>query len=298
MILRDIGGHSRDVLQALEAEFGHENFYTWNSYNHGEDWALKSYALAIKERKNIICAETPLIGRSLFNNHDSESYYRIGINIVSSQQFTNFNLPKNVSSDRLHSILENTKTNLKNWRSDGEHIIYAMQVPGDSSLRGLDIFAAAQYDLIQIRQISNRPIIITLHPDLKKGWAQENFKRNNQNFEKFTNVVDLVDAKLQLGGSEEALEGCWCTICYSSGFGFDSLAAGVPVITLSNNSFVAPLCSNSIYEIETPFIPNDCQKYSWLSRVAYCQWRLSEIKSGLFKKHIYSVYEEMFTNQA
>lgn len=184
------------------------------------------------------------------------------------------------------SILKSTNTTLKNWRTDGEHILYAMQVPTDSSLTGLDIFAAAAYDLIQIRQTTNRPIIISMHPDLQKDWGERNFLQNNQYFKKFQSVVSLVGANLQIGNSKESLENCWCTVCYTSGFGFDSIAEGVPVITLSERSFVAPISEKNLYNIESPFIPTDDQKYAWLSRVAYCQWTIEEIKNGLITSRL------------
>lgn len=289
MILRTIGGNSEVVLQELENQFGTEHLYTWSGYNHYQDWAILAYSKAISEGKKIICAETPLIGRVLFDKDDIKTYFRIGINSVSTQQFSNFNIPTKTSTDRLYSILDATKTTLKSWRKNGEHILYAMQVPADSSLSGLDVFAAAQYDLVQIRQTTNRPIIITLHPDLQKAWGMDNFKKNNQHFERFKAVASVVGAKVQIGGSKAALENCWCTICYTSGFGFDSLAEGVPVITLSQRNFIAPICGSNLYDIENPYIPCEVDKMAWLSRIAYCQWTIEEIKNGLTKDHFLSL---------
>jgi hypothetical protein len=289
MILRTIGGNSEVVLQELKQQFGAEHLYTWSGYNHYQDWAILAYSRAIASGKKIICAETPLIGRDLFDQNDIKTYFRIGINSVSTQQFKNFNIPAKTSVDRLCSILDATKTTIKSWRKNGEHILYAMQVPADSSLSGLDIFAAAQYDLVQIRQITNRPIIITLHPDLQKEWGMDNFKKNNQNFEKFKVVASVVGAKLQIGGSKDALENCWCTVCYTSGFGFDSMAEGVPVITLSQRNFIAPISGNNLYEIDDPHIPSEGEMMDWLSRIAYCQWTIDEIRSGLTKNHLESL---------
>lgn len=286
MILRSIGGHSDIVLRELESQFGREHLYTWSGYNHYQDWAIAAYARAIIEKRKVICAETPLIGRDLFDSNNILSYFRVGVDAVSTQQYRNYNLPATIGPDRLESILRNTGTQLKPWRGDGEHILYAMQVPADSSLTGLDIFAAAQYDLIQIRQITTRPIKISLHPDLHKAWGMDNFNQNNQHFKRFKTVAALVGAQLQIGGSKKALENCWCTVCYTSGFGFDSIAEGVPVITLSERSFVAPICSHNLYDIEAPYMPSECQKIEWLSRVAYCQWSIEEIKEGRARDHL------------
>ena len=285
MILRDIGGQTSIVLKELQSQLGSDNFYIWNSFNHSEEWAFASYARAVAEKKNLVCAETPLIGRAMFNEGDEESYYRVGINFVSGLHSRSFNLPDSASTDRLHEILQKTGTPLKDWRKDGDHIVYAMQVPADSSLRGLDIFAAAQYDLFQIRQISTRPIVVTLHPDLNKLWGKVRFSKNKQNFENFKKVASAVGAVIQIGGSHDALHGSWCSVCYTSGFAFDSISYGVPVITLSKHNFMSPISSRDLFDIDNPRVADEGEKLSWLSRVAYCQWNLSEIQGGAVRAH-------------
>ena len=289
MILRSIGGDSEKLLFELEKQFGGDLIYVWGGYNHYQDWALDAYFRAISEKKTIICAETPLIGRDLFDKNNKDTYYRVAIGTVSVQHFKNFNLPNIAKEDRLFAILENTSTTLKNWRKDGEHILYAMQVPADSSLRGLDVFAAAQYDLIKIREISERPIIISLHPDLQKDWGMNNFKENSKHFDRFLKVAEFVGANIQIGGSKKALENCWCVVCHTSGFSFDSITEGVPVITLSEGNFMAPICSHNIHDIESPYIPNNEEKMAWLSRVAYCQWTIEEVSNGLVKQHFFNL---------
>ena len=289
MILRSIGGNADKVLEELESQLGDNHIYVWGGYNHYQDWAIDVFSKAILEKKIVCCAETPLIGRSLFDANDINSYYRIALDTVSTQQNRNFNLPIAAEPDRLYSILDNTSTSLEPWRKDGEHILYAMQVPADSSLRGLDIFAAAQYDLFQIRQITSRPIRVSLHPDLRKDWGMSNFKENNRHFDRFMKVAEMVGAQVQIGETRKALEGCWCVVCYTSGFGFESLAAGIPVITLNAGNFVAPLCSQTLYDINNPYTAKENEKIYWLSRVAYCQWNMNEIKSGKVRQHFSSL---------
>lgn len=286
MIIRSIGGLSDIALKALEKSFGQNFLYAWGGFNHHQEWAYTCYAKAIKERKKIICVETPLIGRDMYNEGRLDSYLRIGVNSVSSQNYLNFNLPKYANSNRLDSVLLKVGKKLKPWRTAGDHILYAMQIPADSSLRGLDIFAAAQYDLIEIRQITDRPIIITLHPDLNKTWGINNLINNSQYFNAFKKVVSLVGGSLQIGGSKDALRNCWCTVCHTSGFGFESITEGIPVITLSRTNFIAPICSQSLYDIEDPYIPTNEIKTSWLNILSYCQWNIEEIESGEVLEHL------------
>jgi hypothetical protein len=59
--------------------------------------------------------------------------------------------------------------------------------------------------------------------------------------------------------------------------------AGVPVITLSNGSFVRGITSHSLNDIESPWTGDIWPE---LSRLAYCQWTLDEIKNGKTYEHL------------
>lgn len=141
MIKRSIGGfNSKKVLQELEKSFGKGYWYAWNSFKNSEKWAHNVFLSAIKENKTVVCAETPIIGREMFNSTHPNSYFRVGINNVSSFDPVSYNI-KDMMYDnkRLEKILKNTNTNIKPWRKNGEHILYALQLPADASLVGLDV---------------------------------------------------------------------------------------------------------------------------------------------------------------
>ena len=283
MILRSIGKNTDVVLKALSDQFGDKYLYCWNNFKHDTDWALHAYHTSLVQNKDIMCAETPLIGRQLFNEGSDQSYYRVGINVVSTFLHNNYFIPNTASPDRFYQILENSQTKLKPWRSSGDHIIYAMQVPGDTSLSGLDVFAAAQYDLIMLRKLSNRPIIVALHPDIKQGWGLQQFEENKKSFNDFKKVVDITNCKISTVNTNDLFNDAWCTVCHTSGISFDSIVNGVPTITLNERSFMRPITSTSYYDIDNPLITD---RIPWLSRIAYCQWNLSEINTGVFKAHI------------
>lgn len=285
MILRSIGMQSDAILQAMQNQFGDEYFYSWNSFRI-DAWAEQAYKKSIETNKPIMCAETPLIGRKLFNENSPDTYYRIGINIVSSWLEKNFFVPRKVTPDRLEAMLEQTHTKLLPWRKSGDHIIYAMQVPADSSLLGLDIFAAAQYDLTFLRQITDRPIYITMHPDLQKTWAQHYFEKNKQHFDGFARILENTKSHIVKNSTESLFNNAWCTVCHTSGVGFDSIAAGIPVVALSNRSFVTDLAGNSYYDVLEPPTP---ERIPVLSKLAYCQWTLQEVERGIFKEHVNNI---------
>jgi len=289
MILRKIGGHSDKVLEALEVEFGDDYLYAFNSFMPNEEWALDVYRTSRRLKKDVMAIETPLIGRTDFKNNVSigdEPYYRIGLNYVSAFFYHNYFIPETTDESRITEIFKKTNTVLKPWRSDGEHIIYAMQIPEDTSLLGLDVFAAAQYDLTMLRRLTNRPIYVTLHPGMRK---RPKVIKNNQRFvESFEEIVGLSDCVISDTPTHDLFKDAWCTVCYTSGTSYESIINGIPAITLSERSFMRPITSTSWYDIENPMMTD---RMPWLSKIAYCQWTLSEVKSGKFKNHVDSFLE-------
>jgi hypothetical protein len=285
MILRKIGGESDIVLEELEKNFKDKYVYSFNSFMSGEDWAIELYRKSLELEKDIMSVETPLIGRNEFKYSSErgtpELYYRIGLNYVSSFFNHNYFIPEEASPDRLNDIFRKTSTVMKPWRKDGGHIIYAMQIPEDTSLLGLDVFSAAQYDLTMLRKITNRPIFVSLHPGCSR--RPKVMERNKRYLDSFYKIVEITGSKIVDVSTDSLYDGAWCTVCYTSGTGYDSIMAGIPVITLSERSFVRPITSSTWYDVVSPKMPD---RLPWLSRIAYCQWTLAEVKNGTFKKHV------------
>ena len=279
------------IVEALSTSFGSEYYCIWNNYNHypfstQQSGYFFAYKKVLSSKKSLLCAETPLIGRHLFDKDDPNCYYRVAFEFVSTFDTKNFRLEGfEPDESRLVSMLSSLEITCSPWRKSGSHILYAMQVPADTSLRGLDVFAAAQYDLLQIRLVSDRPIFITLHPKIfEEAWARDKFEKNKENLLGFLEVAKLVGANLDHGQSSKSLlKDCWCVVCHSSGFGIESILAGVPVITLSNGSFVRGITSHSLNDIESPWTGDIWPE---LSRLAYCQWTLDEIKNGKTYEHL------------
>lgn len=289
-IERKIGiAGAKDALVLLENSFGKDKyFYTWNSYIHVADWAIGVYKKSIDSNKKIICAETPYIGREFFseakNKQKNEIFVRVGWNDVSTYHPKHFNIYKQFSPERIEKILKNQNKKMSpEWRKNGDHILIATQVPNDSSLWGIDQWATLQYELIKLRQHTDRKILITLHPEIQKGWAKSRFNNSKSNFEKFKQVVGMVGAEISNKPSKELLKNCWCVICFTSGFTFDAIVRGIPTITLHNRSFAAPISSKFVEEIENPRLEDRIQ---WLSNIAYCEWSLEEIKQNKCKEHL------------
>jgi hypothetical protein len=279
------------AVEELNRSFDNNYICCWNSFVHIQEWAYEAYRQSFTEKKKIICTETPYMSREYFNapdnRSDEELYVRVGWGDVSTYHPKHFNIKRQHNPQRFEGILKKQDRHLSSdWRKTGEHILFPLQVPCDSSLRGLDIWAAAQYDLIKLRQNTDRDIILTMHPDTQnREYAKKRFSDSNQHFEKFKEVVAMVGAEISNVDTHQLLENCWCVVTYSSGVSFDAILRGIPVITMSNRSFAAPICSHYIEEIETPKMVD---RISWFSNVAYCEWNIEEIKRGVCREHLLS----------
>lgn len=280
---------AKAAVTELNRTFGNEYLVCWNSFIHIEDWSYGVYDKMFKNNQTLICAETPYIGREYFDKQaqhtDATVNVRVGFGDVSTYHPKHFNIKKDYPSDRAELLLSRNNINIDDWRTDGDHILIATQVPNDSSLRGIDIWASLQYDLIKLRQYTNRPIFITLHPETKKGWGKKRFDSAMQNYSNFERVAAMIGAKILEQDSKSLLQNCWAVVCYSSGFSFDALIRGIPVITLSNRNFAAPICSHFVEEIENPVMRD---RMKWLSNIAYCEWSVEEIRNGLCREHLLS----------
>lgn len=79
----------------------------------------------------------------------------------------------------------------------------------------------------------------------------------------------------QLG---EDLVGCHAVVVWSSTAGVKALLAGIPVFRCGPNFIAEHAARHGITEIETPFVGDRAQA---LERMAWGQWSVEEIESGL-----------------
>lgn len=156
------------------------------------------------------------------------------------------------------------------WRTQGEHVLVVGQVPGDTSLRGIDIHQWVEATVRAVMSHSGRPIVVRPHPmtsdaDLAPYRRLARLGRNVR--------VELPP----VGSIAESLRDAWVTVCHASGAATDSLLAGVPAITTSPGNMAWPVTGHDLSQIEAPPMPPRGQ---WLYDLCYGQWTADEIASG------------------
>lgn len=227
----------------------------------------------VESGKPFIVIETPLLGRGPVTDILQDQWYRIGLNgfLADTGNFNNKNRP----SDRWEMIQKELNIEVKPWRTNGEYIVVALQLPGDASLRGRNISEWAYETIAKIRELSSRRIILRT-PQLDRDFDMDYIKR----------AIDLGNVEIQRGTKENlnpTIDGALFTVSYSSGFGIESVLRGIPAVVCDSGSFAVPM-STPLEEVFTH--PRTPDRQQWLNDLSYAQWSLKEIGNGTAWKHL------------
>lgn len=225
----------------------------------------------VKNAKNFIVFETPLIGRGKVEDIMQDDWYRVGLNgfLANTGKFNNHNKP----SDRWEKIQKELGVSLKPWKRSGDYIVLALQIPGDASLQGTDISFWARRRLLSIRCQTEMPIILRT-PQLKRPYDLKSITKG------------VRDVTVQEGTKENlvpTLDDAYCTVTYTSGMGVDSVMNGTPTIAYNPGNFAYDISTRFIDSINSIAYPD---REQWINNLSYCQWNISEIQEGLPWEHL------------
>lgn len=233
-----------------------------------------------------ICNETPLVGRSTNSKH--HSWNRVGVNGFLNGEgifFKEGNLIEN-RWDNLKKIFNLQK---KPWRKNGDHIVLALQLPGDSSMKTQDLSDWAIDTVDDIRRYSNRKIVVRLHPLLSDEGFMESLPFIKKVIFNHWNNVELGKSNTPF---IEDLKNAHCIVAYSSGLSIDSVINGIPVIAIDRSNFAFEISSHLIKDIENPMMADDNIVVDWLNKLSNSQWSRDEITNGLAWSQVLPIIEE------
>ena len=261
-------------------------FGSWKPDRKNPHHEVRS-AIANKD-KPFICIETQLLGRVMFQESE---YHRVGINGFMNEAAV-FGLEKEYPDDRFKKL--NLEYN--GWKQNrGDKVVVALQLPGDASLRGMDINDWAIWTLERVRKESDRPIEVRLHP----GVSQKGIDTHLQlmQWQAFNNLPDVKFAQGRELPWEEHILDAHCVIAFTSGLSIDAVRNGIPVIACDPGNFAWPISSKNAHQVEHPFMASEENVQSWLNTLAYCQWSKSEMESGEAWAHLKPAVEKIIKEQ-
>lgn len=223
----------------------------------------------LSHKKPFLIFEGQLWGKNIENIKNQ--YQRCGLFSQTPDlgEFNNKNSPPN----RWNMFLARSKNTLiKDWRENGNHILFAMNNTGGSSNRGVDIIQWTCDKIMTIRTFTDRAIL------LRPYRLTDPEKDKLLNFTK--NIKNL---SFSSKGLEEDLINAHSMVCYTTTSAVTSILLGIPVFTDHPACWAYPVANKDLSLIETPILYNRDQ---WLYDLSYAQWHLDEIKLGVFWNHI------------
>jgi len=184
----------------------------------------------------------------------NKGYYQIGLNRIG--WVPNFECP----SDRF----DNLGIELKPVRVDrsNRRVLVCAQKPGDAQ-HGMDKAEMDKFCLNLCRQVQGMGYVPVYrpHPMMK-------------------NIIEGYEIS-EHETLEEAVESCQFMISYNSTSGVEALLAGKPVVAIDPDCHYQELACQLGAIGELTNVPDIEQMKAYFSRLAYAQWKLSEIRTGL-----------------
>lgn len=238
--------------------------------------------------KNIIYIETPLLGRTI-SSENKYPWYRIGLNGYLNGQDA---FPPVTDDTHCKNVL--SAIGFKEWQGWvnplEKSIMILSQIPGDTSLRETDMAQWILYCIDQIRSITDRHIIVRLHPALSAKGRQEFL--SNISSVLLKNYVNITWSSGHEETLSKALEKVGTCITYSSSSSIDAILNGVPVIAVDNACMAYPISSHFIEDILDPYLASTEDVNNWINHLAHSQWSEAEMRDGTVWKTLWPWIQE------
>lgn len=239
----------------------------WVHENSGTTPHLMFRREIINKQKSI-GKHTLAIDSNLFLYRDpgnTKSYLRFSLNDifpVTGNYFTN-----TIDPNRWKQISRDLNFNLKDWRTQGHHILICLQRNGGWSMGSLDVMSWLKETIKTLKTLTDRPIIVRAHPGDKKV---KNYLHINEPNVTISSKPSIIND----------LQNAWATITYNSSPGVASAIEGVPVFVTDPNpkkSQAYAVANISLNNIENPIMSN---RQEWIEGIAMSHFDFKDLKSG------------------
>lgn len=242
----------------------------------------------VENAPNFVVIETPLLGRVV---HQQNQQYRIGINGFLNQSGV-FNYDKH-NDNRIKKL----GIAWTGWKHDPNgHILLMLQLPGDASLRGIDLYDWVRYAIKKIRSVTDRAIVIRTHP-----------AHSIKDSDEFHNLVSSIalsssnsNIRFSLGRHKhfaDDIKGAFCTVAYSSGSSIDGVLHGIPALAADPGNFAWDISTHYLEEIENIKLATNQEVNQWLNNLSFSQWSPEEMCNGTAWRHLSSLLTKINKNQ-
>jgi len=184
-----------------------------------------------------------------------------------------------IDPTRWQKISKDLNINLKDYRTQGDHILLCLQRNGGWSMGTKDVQEWAIETINILRSYTNRPIVIRPHPGDKAAREYLN-PRNSKCKIKFSKAVRLSTNENLV----DDLQNCWAAVNYNSSPVVGAAIEGVPIFVMDPaKSQCAEIANTELSQIENPLMPD---RQPWVERLSMFHWNFDELKSGECWQHM------------
>lgn len=161
------------------------------------------------------------------------------------------------------------------WRTSGNHILICLQRPMGWSMRGNNLMSWLKRTLRDIRENSDRPIVIRWHPGDWKAYP--NYQPT---LDKFGVTVSPQDRHIT-----EDLKNCWALVCHNSTPSAVSVIEGIPSFITDDPSYsqAGNMANTDFTRLENPILAD---REVWIRKLAQCHWSFEDLRSGRCWAHM------------
>jgi hypothetical protein len=181
---------------------------------------------------------------------------------------------------RWTAIQRDMGVSLKDWRTQGNHILVCLQRDGGWSMAGFDVVDWTLITLKQLRRHTDRPIRIRPHPGDKKAGR---YCRDILELCQRHGIRDVAmsDPKVPL---ERDFKHCWAVVNHNSSPAVGAAIEGFPVfVTDPDRSQARDVCNRDLARIENPELPD---RQSWINRISQFHWSYDDLVTGKCWAHM------------
>jgi hypothetical protein len=229
----------------------------------------------LQNKKHVVVVDSNLF---LYANTSNPSHYlRYSFNGVFPN--TGIYCDTEIDSSRWQKLSKNLNLSLKDYRPTGNHILICLQRNGGWSMGSLDVQDWTTQIINELRQHTDRPIVIRAHPG-DKASREYLDPRSSKCKIKFSKAVRLsTNANLV-----DDLRNCWAAVNYNSSPVVGAAIEGIPIFVMDPiKSQCRDVANTDLAQIENPQMPN---RQPWVERLAMSHWNFDELKSGECWSHM------------
>ena len=181
---------------------------------------------------------------------------------------------KEIDPARWKKLSADLGISLRDYRSNGNHILLCLQRNGGWSMGSYDVIDWTAKTINELRKYSTRDIVIRAHPGDKgaKGYLSPN------NLIKKIGMLKGVRLSRDGHSLENDLKNCWAVVNHNSSPTVGAAIEGYPIfVTDPTRSQCAEIANTDLAQIENPNLPD---RQTWAERLAMFHWNFAEIESG------------------